>query len=372
VALPGFSTLVCLVLAQAQTATAVAPAPAEARALADVKTPSQVKAAFLKLLDRPKVALEVEVELPDTDPKTGVVTERLSFASEKKADGTTERVPVIVARPSSAGNGAGRRPAVIALHGTGGNKDGMRPWLNGLARRGIIGVAIDARYHGARSGGAKGSVAYVAAITKAWRARPGEPQEHPFYYDTCWDLWRTIDYLETRADVDPNRIGMMGTSMGGIETWLAGAVDDRVKVAVPAIGVQSFEWSLENDAWQGRANTIKAAHDAAAKDLGAERVNVLVCRTLWDKVIPGILGPFDCPSMIRLFAGRPLLILNGEKDLNCPIGGARLAIAAAERAYRDAGTPDRLKVMVAAEVGHAVTDEQRAAAFEWFERWLKP
>ncbi len=187
-----------------------------------------------------------------------------------------------------------------------------------------------------------------------------------------WDLWRTVDYLGLRGDIDPERIGMLGVSMGGIETWLAAAVDDRVRVAVPAISVQSFAWGLENNAWQGRANTIKGAHDAAARDLGEDRVNARVCRALWGKVIPGILGPFDGPSMLRLFAGRPLLILNGEKDLNCPVGGARVAIAAAERAYREAGTPDRLKVMVAPGVGHAVTDEQKAAALDWFGRWLKP
>jgi pimeloyl-ACP methyl ester carboxylesterase len=233
-------------------------------------------------------------------------------------------------------------------------------------------VAIDARYHGDRSGGAKGSAAYVEAITRAWKAKAGEPQEHPFYYDTCWDLWRTLDYLETRADVDPKHIGMLGISMGGIETWLAAAVDDRVAVAVPAIGVQSFSWSLTNNAWQGRANTIKGAHDAAAKDMGEERVNARVCKTLWDKVIPGILGPFDCPSMLRLFAGRPLLILNGEKDLNCPVGGARVAIASAERSFSEAGASDRLKVMIAPGVAHAVSDEQKAAALDWFARWLKP
>ena len=355
--------LVYLVLAQV--------APAETRVPTDLKPPSEVRAAFLKLLDRPKVPLEVQNELPGTDPKTGDVIELLSFATEKKADGTTERVPVLLVRPAST-DAVVKRPAVIVLHGTGGSKEGMRAWLLALARRGIIGVAIDARYHGDRSGGAKGSAAYVAAITRAWEARTGEPQEHPFYYDTCWDLWRTIDYLETRADVDPRRIGMLGTSMGGIETWLAAAVDDRVKVAVPAIAVQSFDWSLNNNAWQGRANTIKGAHDAAAKDLGESRVNARVCRALWDKVIPGILGPYDCPSMIRLFAGRPLLILNGEKDLNCPLGGALVAIASAERAYKEVGTPDRLKVMIAPGVGHAVTEEQKAAAIEWFERWLKP
>ncbi len=358
--------LVCLLLAQ------VAPAEAPVSISTDLKSPSQVKAAFLKMLDRPKVPLDVLNELPETDPKTGQITERLSIASEKKADGTIERVPIIVVRPALADGGGGtKRPAVIALHGTGGTKEGMRSWLTDLANRGIIGVAIDARYHGARSGGTKGSAAYVEAITRAWRAKPGEPQEHPFYYDTCWDLWRTLDYLETRADIDPKRIGMQGTSMGGIETWLAAAVDDRVAVAVPAIGVQSFDWSLTHDAWRGRANTIKAAHDAAAKDLGEERVNARVCKKLWDKVIPGILGPFDGPSMLRLFAGRPLLILNGEKDLNCPIEGARIAIASAERAFNEAGTPDRLKVMVAPGVGHAVTNEQKTAALDWFERWLK-
>ena len=101
--------------------------------------------------------------------------------------------------------------------------------------------------------------------------------EHPFYYDTCWDLWRTVDYLVTRPDIDADRLGMIGFSMGGIQTWLAASVDERIKVAVPAIAVQSFRWSLENEKWQGRANTIKAAHNAAATDLGESAVNQKVC-----------------------------------------------------------------------------------------------
>ena len=80
--------------------------------------------------------------------------------------------------------------------------------------------------------------------------------------------------------------------------------------------------SLDNGAWQGRARTIQAAHQAAAADLGEPKVNARVCRELWNKVIPGMLDQFDCPSMLRLFAGRPLLILNGELDPNCPLGGA--------------------------------------------------
>jgi dienelactone hydrolase len=327
--------------------------------------PSEVKAAFLKLLDRPKVPLAVKTA--STKTEDGLIVEQLTFASEKKADGTEERVPVLIVRPEKADK---KLPAVISLHGTGGNKDGQKKLLVELAKKDIIGVAIDARYHGERSGGAKGSKAYVDAITRAWKTKKGEPQEHPFYYDTCWDLWRTVDYLQSRPDVDPGRIGMIGFSMGGIETWLAAAVDERVKVAVPAIGVQSFRWSLENEKWQGRANTIKAAHEAAAKDLGEEKVNQKVCRELWNKVIPGILDQFDCPSMIRLFAGRPLLILNGETDGNCPLPGAKLAFASAEQAYKDAKASDKLRIIVA-PVGHTVTAEQRQAAIDWFEKWLK-
>jgi len=324
-------------------------------------TPEETRKAFLKMLDRPKIGAEFTPG--NRTVADGFVTETFTFASEKKRDGTIERVPVLVVRPEKAD----RYPVMIVLHGTGGSKEGVKTWLADLAKRGIMGVAIDARYHGDRSGGAKGSAAYVAAIAKAWREKP-EEMEHPFYYDTCWDLWRLVDLLETREDVDVKRIGMMGISMGGIQTWLAASVDERIAVALPLIGVQSFRWSLENEKWQGRANTIKAAHDAAAKDLNEPMVNGRVCRALWSKVIPGILHEFDCPQMLKLFAGRPLFIANGDKDGNCPVEGARIAIESAKNAY--AKTPDRLKVLVGENVGHTVTAEHRAEAMAWCEKWL--
>lgn len=75
--------------------------------------------------------------------------------------------------------------------------------------------------------------------------------------------------------------------------------------------------------------------------------------------------------MIRLFAGRPLLIVNGELDGNCPLSGAKLAFASAEEAYREAGAADKLKIMVADKVGHQVTTGQRQAALVWFVKWLE-
>ena len=327
------------------------------------------RASFLKLLDRPKVPPAIQSEEATVDLATGLLVERLTFATEKKADGTIERVPVLIVKSRKL---TGKAPAVIALHGTGGSADGMRSMLDDLAKRGFVAVAIDARYHGRRKNAGPGASAYVEAITAAWRSKSPETQEHPFYFDTCWDLWRTLDILETRPDIDSKRIGMLGISMGGIETWLAASVDQRVAVAVPAISVQSFRWSLDNNAWGGRAATIKGAHDAAAKDLGRDKVDAKVCEALWNKVIPGILDAYDCPTMLTLFAGRPLLIVNGEKDPNSPIEGSKIAFKRAEAAYQEAGAAGRLKIDVAPGIGHAVTDSQRATIFDWFQRWLKP
>ena len=136
--------------------------------------------------------------------------------------------------------------------------------------------------------------------------------------------------------------------------------------------MQSFRWSLENDKWQGRANTIKAAHEAAAKDLGEPAVNAKVCRELWSKVIPGILDDFDCPNMLRLFAGRPLFIANGDPGRQLPDRRGPARDPAAEAAYAKAGAKDKLKVSIADGVGHKVTDEQKAEALAWCEKWLKP
>ena len=323
--------------------------------------PKDAKTAFLKLLDRPKVPLDAK------SLNSKIVGERseetLTFASEKKGD-AVERVPVLIVRPIPEAGIVAKRPVMILLHGTGGNKAGMRPYLEEFAKAGFVAVAIDARYHGDRSAGKKGAEKYVESIGEAWTAaRAGKPHEHPWFYDTCWDLWRLIDYLETRADVDPKRIGMLGISMGGIQTWLAASTDDRVALAVPLIAVQSFRYTLDHDTWQARANTVLGAHKLAAKDLGEPEVNGKVCRELWSKLLPGIVDDFDCPNMIRLFAGRKLFVGNGELDPNCAIDGAKLAFAAAEEAFKNSG--GKLVIDVSKGVAHKVTDEQKTAAIRF-------
>lgn len=333
-------------------------------------TDAQRKAAFLKLLDRPKV--DPDVKTTRFTVRDGLQLAWLTLATEKNADGSIERMPFLMVTPVPDPNGmmVVKRPLVIVMHGTGGNKDAMLPWLLPFANQGLAAIAIDARYHGDRAGGGKGKDAYVAAITKAWKTPAGQPQEHPFYYDTCCDLWRLIDWAVSTGHIDPDRIGMLGTSMGGIQCWLAAAVDERVKAAVPLVGVQSFRWSLDNDRWQGRAKTIQPTHDIAAKDLGEKEVNQRVCRELWSKIVPGILDDFDAPQMLPLFAGRHLFIANGDMDPNCPIEGAKLAIATAKDAYAKAGCPEKLTILIEEGVAHKVTDTMRKQSIEFLTKAL--
>lgn len=320
----------------------------------------KVRNDFKSLLQRPAVALNPSMQSTPTD---SVLIEKGFFYSE-----ATERVPVLIFKPVS--EGVKKLPVVICLHGTSSSKDGMKNLLYRFSKSGFIAVSIDGRYYGEREKAVAGQNKYVEAITRAWQNKDSAHQDYPFYFDTVYDLWKLVDYLVTRADVDPNRIGMMGISKGGIETWMAASVDTRIKVAVPVIAVQSFKWSLENDRWQGRARTIWDAHLQAAKDLGDSSVNKENVRALWSKVLPGITDEFDCPSMIRLFAPRPLLLLNTENDQNCPLPGAQLAFEAAINVYRAENAMDKLKIDVEPNEPHRYTPKHIDMTIEWFKKWL--
>ena len=323
----------------------------------------QVARDFRALLKKPKPSFNPSITAIATD---SVLIEKGFIYSEK-----TEKVPLIMYKP--VGMSKSRLPVVIVLHGTGGTKDdaAIKDLLYRLTKVGIIGIAIDARYHGERvAGGDRSSKAYVDAITRAWKDTGSAHREHPFFLDTVSDLWTLVDWLASRPDIDANRIGMTGISMGGIETWMAASVDTRIKCAVPIIAAQSFKWSLDNDRWQGRAHTIWAAHQEAAAGLGDTAVNKENVKAFWDKLLPGITEEFDCPSMVRLFAPRPLLILSNEKDQNCPLPGAQLAFAAAREAYQSKNASDKLEIVVTPNEPHRLLPDHVKRTIAFFARWL--
>lgn len=330
---------------------------ASSHSLADITGP---RAEFLRLIDRPRVDLAPEVEPISETPELAKIS--FTYASDAQ-----QRVPGLIFKPSK---GSIKRPAVIALHGTGGNKAGAEivALCEKFVRLGFICVSIDGRYHGERTAAGTGAAEYNEAIARAWRSG----QEHPFYYDTVWDVMRLIDYLQTREDIDPKRIGLTGISKGGVETYLAAAVDTRVAVAAPLIGVQSFKWALDNGQWKARIATIQPAFDTVANEAKRSTNDVAFVREFYDRVVPSIYGSFDGPSMLPLIAPRPLLVINGDSDANTPIAGVRLAVESAKPAYAKHKASDRLVLKVQENTAHTVTPEHIDATVAWFVKWLQP
>jgi dienelactone hydrolase len=316
---------------------------------------TDARADFLKLIERPRVALAAQVE--KSAVTNGLLEAHFSFASEAQ-----QRVPGLLVEPEKV---SGPLPGVIVMHGTGGKKEDELSLLRRLARRGFVAVAIDGRYFGER---AHRSSDYDDAIVRAFHGSG----EHPFYYDTVWDILRLVDYLQTRPDVDGKRIGLSGISKGGTETYLAAAVDPRIAAAVPFIGVQDFHWALEHEQWQGRIGTIQPAFDAVAKESGATNVTSALVQKFYDRVVPGIYTEFDGPALLPLIAPRPLLMVNGDSDDRTPLAGVINCTNQAYAAYQTAGVAERFEAIIQKNTAHKVNRPSEDAMIDWFARWLAP
>jgi dienelactone hydrolase len=328
------------------------------QALAQTPDAERIRAAFLKMIDRPRVALD-----PETRPRpdSGIYrAETFTFASE-----AGERVPGIFLKSVRATD---RRPVIVLLHGTGGRKEELLATMRTLADRGFACAAIDSRHHGERIRTGSGNDQYFAAMLETYRTGKGAP----YLYDTVWDVLRLVDYLGTRADVDPVRIGIMGISKGGTEAYLAAAVDPRIVVAVPIIGVQSYRWGLDNNQWQTRVSMFSPPVERAARDEGVQTVDAAFVRRFYDRVVPGIYGDYDGGSMLAIIAPRPVLVINGDSDARTPLPGVREAVATASATYIRMGVEDRIGLYLQPNAGHVFTPVAELVMGDWFAKWLRP
>ena len=182
---------------------------------------------------------------------------------------------------------------------------------------------------------------------------------------------RLVDYLETRADVDAKRIGVMGISKGGTEAYLAAAADPRIAAAVPIIGVQGYRWALDNDRWQPRVGTFLPAVEGAARH-DRVPVDAAFVRRFYDRVVPGIYGDYDAGSMLALIAPRPVLVINGGFGSRTPLAGVEEAIAAARSAYIRMGVEEKLGLYLQPNAGHVFTPVAELVMADWFVKWLAP
>lgn len=157
-----------------------------------------------------------------------------------------------------------------------------------------------------------------------------------------WNAMRAIDYLETRPEVDAAKVGMTGRSGGAAMTWFTAAVDPRVKVAAPVMGISTYAANLE-------ANTQRLHCDCMFV-VNSRRHCML--------------------HQGALIAPRPLLMAHGSKDALFPVPGYEefeRRIAALYGSYGRAG--DFRNIVV--DTAHQDSDFLREQAIRWFDKYLR-
>jgi len=287
----------------------------------------------------------------------------------------------------------GRLPAVVALHSHGGEYQwgsrklvsspddppalvdyrerlyGGRALADELARRGFVVIAIDAFYFGERRlrPETQDAAAVPADGREAFRSlatlAEGSKERHvtlnrvagsfePVVAKTllaagatwpgiiAWDDRRSVDYLASRPEVDPERIGCIGLSGGGLRAALLGAADPRVKAACVT-------------AWMTEWAPMLAKHAR---------------RHTWMAYAP-LRGALDLPDAAALVAPGALLVQQAARDTLFPMDGMRGAVEKLERTYAKAGIRERFRGTFH-DAPHSFTPAMQEEAFAWLERWL--
>lgn len=232
-----------------------------------------------------------------------------------------------------------RLPAILYVcghsgRGRDGNKTAFQDHGMWFARNGYVCLVIDTLQLGEIAGKHHGTYNLGRWW---WHSRGYTPAGVE-----CWNGVRGIDYLVSRLDVDPERIGVTGISGGGAATiWIA-AADSRVKVVVPVSGMSDLESYVNNRVINGHCD----------------------CMFLYN------LHRWEWTTIAALIAPRPLLFANSDNDRIFPMDGNRRIIVRLRQAYQLHGKPDLVDEYVSVG-GHDYRPDLRVAVFRWLNRHLK-
>jgi len=158
----------------------------------------------------------------------------------------------------------------------------------------------------------------------------------------AWNSLRAVDYLQSRPEVDPNRIGVTGRSGGGAYSWWITALDDRIKVAAPVAGITDLQNHVVDGAVEGHCDCM-----------------FIVNTFRWDYAMVAALA-----------APRPLLICNSDKDWIFPLDGVARIHAKVANIYKLYGATNSLGLLIT-EGPHKDTQDLQLPVFRWFNRHLK-
>ncbi len=155
-----------------------------------------------------------------------------------------------------------------------------------------------------------------------------------------WDGMRGIDYLQSRPEVDPNRIGCTGNSGGGTQTSYLMSLDDRIIAAAPSCYITSFERLL---------STI-GPQDAEQNIFGQ------------------LAFGMDHADYLMMRAPTPIIICAATKDF-FDIGGTWESFRYAKRLYSRMGFAERINLLEN-DATHNYNKLQRQSVVRWMSRWL--
>lgn len=277
-----------------------------------------------------RVPLDVK-ELERVEVGKDLIRRKVTFQS-----GPSDRVPAYLFTP--AVKPAAKLPAILALHQTTrvgkgepaglGDKD-MAYGLE-LARRGYIVIVPDYPGFGEHTFDlAKSS--YASGSMKA-----------------VWDNIRAVDLLETLPEVDAERIGVIGHSLGGHNAIFTAFHDARLKAVVSNCGFTTFQKD-DMPSWTG-STYLPRIRTEYGND--AKRV------------------PFDFQELVAGIAPRAFLAIAAEKDDDFDAGGVRDVIKEAAAIYKLFDASGRLQAIYP-KTGHSFPPEARKTAYEFLDQHLK-
>ena len=156
-----------------------------------------------------------------------------------------------------------------------------------------------------------------------------------------WNAMRAVDYLETRPEVDRDKIGITGRSGGAAMSWFAGAVDERFKVVAPVMGISTYAANVADNTQRHHCDCMFAINSH-----------------LHDMLHQG-----------ALIAPRPLYMMHGRQDVLFPVKGYEEFEQRVGALYASYGHPERFKNLVV-DTGHQDSELLCGEAIQWFDRFL--
>lgn len=246
-------------------------------------------------------------------------------------------------------------PAVLYHHEHGGKyhlgkeaalqirENGYAPGLE-LVSAGFIVLAIDAYGFGQRE-----------RQGPAGERESGGATELSLFKHFLWQgktLWgmmlhddlTALAYLRSRPEVDSDRIGAAGMSLGASRSTWVGALDESVKAVVPISQMTRYRDFADAGAYAGHGIYY---------------------------YVPGVLAAgLDMEHIVAASAPRHQLILTGDSDPLSPLSGIHKVMDFARKIYADLGAADKLEVVLYEGVAHAYLPAMLEATRDFFLRTL--